>query len=92
MLEGREFTVLTDHKPLIFAFKQKNDKASPRQLRHLQYVSKFTTDIQHTSGKDNIVADTLSRMEEVSVIDLDQIAQEQSTDGDLNSFVQITHL
>ncbi|GBN10792.1 Transposon Tf2-11 polyprotein [Araneus ventricosus] len=86
MLEGREFTVLTDNKPLIFAFKQKNDKASPRQLRHLQYISQFTTDIQHISGKDNIVADTLSRMEEVSVIDLDQIAQEQSTDGDFKQF------
>ncbi|XP_035222010.1 uncharacterized protein LOC118194908 [Stegodyphus dumicola] len=36
MLEGRDFQIFTDHKPLIFAFKQKNDKASPRQLRQLQ--------------------------------------------------------
>lgn len=80
LLEGREFTVWTDHKPLIFAFKQKNEKASPRQLRQLQYISEFTTDIQHLSGKDNVVADTLSRIETVSVVDYDQIAHEQSND------------
>ncbi|TDG38405.1 hypothetical protein AWZ03_015173, partial [Drosophila navojoa] len=33
MLEGRIFDVRTDHKPLVFAFTQKPEKASPRQLR-----------------------------------------------------------
>lgn len=28
-LEGREFIVVTDHKPLIYAFQQRADKASP---------------------------------------------------------------
>ncbi|UYV74730.1 hypothetical protein LAZ67_12000730 [Cordylochernes scorpioides] len=46
LVEAREFTILTDHKPLIYAFKQKNEKASPRQLRHLQYISQFTSDIK----------------------------------------------
>lgn len=31
-LEGRQFNILTDHKPLIYAFNQRSDKASPRQL------------------------------------------------------------
>lgn len=31
LLEARTFSIFTDHKPLIFAFKQKLDKASPRQ-------------------------------------------------------------
>lgn len=29
-LEGREFFVFMDHKPLIYAFKQRADKVSPR--------------------------------------------------------------
>lgn len=64
VLEGRPFTLMTDHKPLIFAFKQKQDKASPRQARHLDYISQFTTDIQHISGSENVTADFLSRMEQ----------------------------
>ncbi|GFV89879.1 transposon Tf2-9 polyprotein [Trichonephila clavipes] len=34
MLEGREFVIYTDQKLLIYAFQQKADKCSPRQLRH----------------------------------------------------------
>lgn len=45
MLEGGQFTLFTDHKPLIFAFQQKPEKASPRQTRQLDYISQFTTDI-----------------------------------------------
>ena len=31
-LEGRDFKILTDHKPLSYVFKQRSDKASLRQL------------------------------------------------------------
>ncbi len=59
-MEGRTFSVLTDHKPLIFALTSAADR-SPRQERHLSYISEFTTNIKHISGADNIVPDTLSR-------------------------------
>jgi hypothetical protein len=36
------------------------DKA-PRQGRHLSYVAEFTADIRYIPGKENVVADTLSR-------------------------------
>lgn len=32
-LEGRSFKILTDHKPLIYVFNQRSEKASPRQIR-----------------------------------------------------------
>lgn len=93
ILEARIFTIFTDHKPLTFAYQQSNEKASPRQLRHLDYIGQFSTDIQHISGKDNIVADALSRINEVSTIsfsssiDYDLIAQHQETDNELKQLL-----
>lgn len=62
-VEGREFAIYTDHKPLIYAFKRNFDKCSPRQFPHLDYDGQFTTDIRHIKGVENNVADTLSRIE-----------------------------
>ena len=80
-LEGRTFHILTDHKPLTSALASKPDRHSPREIRHLDYISQFTADIRHISGRDNIVADTLSRVEvnllTNRVIDLDELAQLQ---------------
>ena len=61
MVEGRDFQVITDHKPLTFALATSSDKYTPRQIRHLDYISQFTTDIRHTAGHNNPVADALSR-------------------------------
>ena len=60
LLEGRRFTVWTDHKPLCGALNSSAEK-SPRQTRHLSYISEFTTDIRHVAGEANVVADLLSR-------------------------------
>ncbi|GBO26757.1 hypothetical protein AVEN_245616-1 [Araneus ventricosus] len=81
----RQFTAYTDHKPLMFAFQQKNEKASPRQLHHLQYISEFYTDIRHIGGKENIVADSLSRIESIYEIAYDKIADAQIDSKDLNN-------
>lgn len=92
ILEARVFTIFTDHKPLVFAFNQKNEKASPRQLRHLDYISQFSTDIQHISGKDNIVADTLSRINSITLsssLDFDLIAKQQETDEELKKLKRL---
>ena len=62
-LEGRPFHVLTDHKPLIFALNTRSDCHSPRQARHLDYISQFTFTIRFVHGLDNVIADALSRIE-----------------------------
>ena len=59
-LEAREFYVLTDHKPLTHSLKSKPDRHSPWQVRHLDFISQFTSDIRHVTGQDNPVADALS--------------------------------
>ncbi|BHF70471.1 hypothetical protein SprV_0301352200 [Sparganum proliferum] len=61
LLEGRHFSVHTDHKPLTYALKAKPDRYSPREARHLDHISQFTADIRYVRGSDNVVADALSR-------------------------------
>ncbi|XP_037521495.1 uncharacterized protein LOC119398750 [Rhipicephalus sanguineus] len=63
-LEGTEFFVLTDHKPLMYALRSLNAEGgafTARELRQMSYISEFTTDIRHVKGGDNEVADALSR-------------------------------
>lgn len=91
MLEGRRFTVFTDHKPITFAFYQKSDKCTPRQFRYLDFIAQFTTDIRHVQGSDNIVADYLSRPEISSIEDIQinyqAIAADQTDDAELNQLL-----
>lgn len=85
-LEGRPFQIFTDHKPLTFAFSKIADPWSSRQQRHLAYISEFSTDIQHIIGKNNVVADVLSRpsiytlIEQIPELDFSALAQAQETD------------
>ncbi|GFW57211.1 hypothetical protein TNCV_541271 [Trichonephila clavipes] len=70
MLEARDFTVFTDHKLLTYAFRQKSDKCSPRQIRQLDFISQFTTNIVHIPGSDNIAADVLVFLQSPSQVKL----------------------
>ena len=60
-IEGRSPIVFTDHRPLVTAIGSSSDRYSPREVRHLDYITQFVSDIRHISGTDNQVADTLSR-------------------------------
>lgn len=91
MLEGRQFTVFTDHRPLTYVFLQKADKCSPRQLRQLDYIGQFTTDIQFVKGADNIPADMLSRIEALEIpnsLDYAAIAKVQVADSELQDLLR----
>ena len=61
MLEGGEFLLFTDHKPLTSALFRSSPPWSARQQRHLAYIAEFTSSIVHVPGLENIVADALSR-------------------------------
>ncbi|GFT95157.1 transposon Tf2-11 polyprotein [Trichonephila clavipes] len=71
-------------------FRQKSDKCSPRQIRQLDFISQFTTNIVHIPESDNIAADVLSRVSAItfpSQIDYDCIAETQQTDQELHTLI-----
>lgn len=93
-LEGREFTVFTDHKPLTHAIRAASTNHSPRELRHLSFIAEFTTDVRHISGVDNAVADALSRPSinqllspDLTSLDLTQLKKAQQSDTELQQLI-----
>jgi hypothetical protein len=61
MLEGRSFTVFTDHRPQAGALSRRSDPWLSRQQRHLSFIAEFLPTIRHIAGQYNVMADTLSR-------------------------------
>lgn len=90
-VEGREFSIFTDHKPLCAAITSKSER-SPRQLRHLDYIAQFTNDIRHIQGKHNVVSDCLSRYNErepeLSALTLKDLPNIQNQDDELKQLIQ----
>ncbi|KAL1129493.1 hypothetical protein AAG570_012438 [Ranatra chinensis] len=62
---GRQFQIKTDHKPLVWVEGLK--ETSARITRWKERLASYTFQITHTKGRDNVVADCLSRM--VNAID-----------------------
>lgn len=88
MLEARVFCIFTDHRPITYAFLQKPDKCSPRQFRQLDLIGQFTTDIRHISGKSNVVADALSRINEIDCgLNYAELSSAQENDQELQEFL-----
>ena len=90
MLEGRNFSAYTDHKPLVQAISKSSEPWTSRQQRHLSYISEFTTDIKHVPGKRNVVADCLSRptLNTISLgIDYAEMARAQTSDKEIQSYL-----
>ena len=86
ILEGRPFTLFTDHRPLIGMMAKATEPKSAMQARHLALISSYTTDIRHIEGKVNAVADALSRIEidEISLgVDYRELAQAQCRDPEM---------
>jgi hypothetical protein len=84
MVEENDFTIFTNNNPITYAFQQKQDKCSPRQFNHLDFVAQFRTDIRHISGQDNVFANALSCIESVTApSSYDALAISQDGDDEL---------
>jgi hypothetical protein len=87
-VEGKNFIIYTNHKPLTYAFKQNPDKSSPRQFRYLDYIGQFTTDIRYIKSENNNVADALSRVEVIrKSVGHQTLAAAQENDAELRKIV-----
>ncbi|KAL1131186.1 hypothetical protein AAG570_012422 [Ranatra chinensis] len=62
---GRQFRIKTDHKPLVWIEGLR--ETSARITRWKERLAPYAFQITHTKGRDNVVADCLSRM--VNAID-----------------------
>ena len=61
IIDGNSVTVFTDHKPIVGAFHSDKPRLSDKQQRQLSFIGEYVLDVVHIAGKDNVVADTLSR-------------------------------
>ena len=94
-VEGRQFQVLTDQKLLTQLFSYHSTQHSPRQIHHLDYILRFTSNIRHVKGTPNSVADALSRIVINALtfnvppsMNLEKVAQAQRNDPELAELMQ----
>ena len=61
-IAGRHFTIWSDHRPIIEAFKNPNAQCHDNvAYNHLMEVSQFTADVRYLPGRQNCIADLMSR-------------------------------
>ena len=94
MLEGRKFTILYDNQDVIKSVtKQNSSNYSARvMLRHLQFISQFSTDFEYVRSEENFVADALTRSGIVfsdfpDALDFEAIVHNQKDDPEIQSFI-----
>ena len=71
-LHGQPFTVLTDHNSLQHLHTQPH--LSRRQIRWTEFLAEFQFKISYQKGKDNVVADALSRRKDHASESVGQLA------------------
>ena len=87
-LEGIEFKVKTDHRPLLTALTKKSEAFSSRQQRQLSAISEFSCQLEYIPGGNNPAADALSRatINPIQIgIDYRELALQQLSDPDIKN-------
>ena len=76
---GIKFTLLTDHAALTYLHTTAT--VSRRNARWLDFLSQFQFDIIHIKGKENVVADSLSRIPGSESLEMLQLCNLVNTFG-----------
>ena len=77
--EGRELNLYIDYKHLTFSLSLSSDKYSSRESRQMDYISQFTSYIQHISEVTDVVANVSSHIsplnifQQIDILKLDQL-------------------
>lgn len=77
-VEGLPITIRTDHKPLIYAQGKKD--IPPRLLKWIEELQHYQPIIEYKRGKENILADALSRREDWKEDHLNNILEAEYSD------------
>ena len=83
MLEEKSYTIYTDHKPLVTALSKTSGAWTSKQQRHLSTIAETGCTIEYLPGKQNAVADALSRVEISTIllgVNYQDLAAAQLTD------------
>ncbi|KFD45967.1 hypothetical protein M513_13149, partial [Trichuris suis] len=95
-VEGQRLIIYTDHKPLVHAFHKASQALSDREIRHLEFITCFTSEVRHIKGTENLVADAMSRnvhsLQPTKQFSAVKIAISQATDPELDSVKKDTSL
>ena len=90
-LLGRRFVVFSDHKPLEYLFN--SEKSAPTVLRWKLQLQEFAFTVHYCSGKNNTVADCLSRITSLDfepsdiLVSDSEIIKCQSYDDEIQAFI-----
>lgn len=76
---GMKIKVKTDHHPLLSIFKKPLIKAPKRLQQMMMILQRYNIELEFVKGKDNIVADSLSR----APVDLKHLAEEEFSRADI---------
>jgi hypothetical protein len=89
-LMGKRFVLYTDHKSLKYIFTQPDLKL--RQQRWLDLIKDYDLEIDYHLGKENVVADALSRRSDVSQLVMDSMPFELCEEFDKLNLRIITNM